>query len=85
MSLMGEMMKFNFKVTKEEKGYSASCVEIKGCRTQADTKKELAYNMREVLNLCLEDESKWPKPRKSKAGWVNVSVDRKLVTKHSKK
>lgn len=50
-------MKYNFKMTKELVGYSAACIELPGCRTQADTMEDLKKNMSEALNLFLaEDE-----------------------------
>jgi len=51
-----EKTKFNFKIHKEKDGYSAQCIELPGCVTQADTMKELRKNMKEALNLILEDE-----------------------------
>ncbi len=50
------MLKYHFKIhNAEEGGYWAECVEIEGCRTQGDSKEELMKNMKEVLNLCLDE------------------------------
>jgi len=48
-------MKYHFRVTKEGEGYVAYCVELNGCQTQADTRKELIPNMKEALNLYLNE------------------------------
>jgi len=48
-------MKYHFKIQKEKDGYSAQCIELKGCITQADTMKELEFNMQEALNLYIEE------------------------------
>ena len=62
-------MKYHFKVHKESDGYWAECIELQGCVTQADTKKELSLNMVEALNLYLSepDDSKtvFPLPKRS--------------------
>jgi antitoxin HicB len=50
-------MKYHFKVRKEKKGYSAQCLEMPGCVTQADTIKELKANMKEVVELMLYEPS----------------------------
>lgn len=73
-------MLYHFKIKKESKGYSAQCVELSGCITQADSLKELHINMQEVLNLLLaEPESGvvFPEPKKLVAGKsiVQVPVD----------
>lgn len=44
-------MKYHFKIRKEETGYSAHCIELEGCLTQADSMKELYENMKEALIL----------------------------------
>lgn len=49
-------MHYHFKVHKESNGYSAQCIELKGCITQADSMKELKTNMKEALNLYLEED-----------------------------
>lgn len=65
-------MRYHFKVKKEKKGYSAVCVELRGCVTQGESKEELHANMEEALNLYLDEpaDSKAISslPRKSMAG-----------------
>ncbi|HPS59288.1 MAG TPA: type II toxin-antitoxin system HicB family antitoxin [Spirochaetota bacterium] len=48
-------MKYHFKTHKEDSGYCAECVELYGCRTEADSIEELKTNMHEALNLYLEE------------------------------
>lgn len=48
-------MKYHFKIREENKGYSAQCIELKGCFTQADSMKELLKNMQEALNLYIQE------------------------------
>ncbi|NGX45216.1 MAG: hypothetical protein K940chlam2_00359 [Chlamydiae bacterium] len=75
-------MKYHFRIQKEKKGYSAQCIELEGCITQGDTLKELQKNMKEALNLYVqepadsEDLAALPKEsiRKSKA-IVGVALD----------
>ncbi len=66
-------MKYHFKIHKERgSGYWAECIELEGCRTEADTREELETNMAEALNLYLSEpqHSKhiFPSPRKVVAG-----------------
>lgn len=74
-------MYYHFKIHKEEKGYWAECVELKGCNTQSDTLEQLYPNMEEALNLYLNepDNSKveFPLPMKNAIGKniVNIPVD----------
>ena len=48
-------MKYHFKIHKDKTGYWAECVELEGCRTQADCKSSLAKNMKEALDLYLDE------------------------------
>lgn len=78
-------MKYHFKVSKESKGYSATCIELPGCITQGDDKDELDFNMRESLNLYLDEPSDsklvFPLPKKQVSGKsvVQVSVESKIA------
>lgn len=56
----GEALMRSFKVIieKDEAGYYiADIPELKGCHTQAKNKKVLMQRVREVIELCLEDET----------------------------
>ena|SRR3989338_5059304 len=48
-------MKYHFRIHKEKGGYWAEGVEIGWAHTQGDTLEELRGNMKEVLELCLEE------------------------------
>ena len=48
-------MFYHFEVNKEENGYWANCIELKGCVTDGDTILDLEKNMEEALDLYLED------------------------------
>jgi antitoxin HicB len=48
-------MKYHFRIHKEKKGYWAEGVEIDWANTQAGKLEDLYANMKEVLELCLEE------------------------------
>ncbi len=51
------VMKFKVLVEKDEGGYYVADVpELQGCHTQAKDKKELMRRVKEVIELCLEDD-----------------------------
>ena len=53
-----KVMKFKVLVEKDENGYYVADVpELQGCHTQAKNKKELMKRVREVIELCLEDNN----------------------------
>lgn len=72
-------MKYHFKIHREGRGFWAECLEIKGCVTQADSERELTKNMREALNLILDEppESKlsFSLPKYSARGPKIVSIE----------
>ena len=56
----GETQERNFKVLieKDEAGfYVADIPEFQGCHTQAKTRGELMKRVKEVIGLCLEDNT----------------------------
>jgi antitoxin HicB len=66
-------MKYHFKVHRERSGgFWAECIELEGCRTEANSRAQLEKNMKAALNLYLSEppNSKhiFPAPKKSKAG-----------------
>ena len=63
-------MKYHFKVHKEGKGFWAECIELSGCLTQADSIEELRQNMREALDLYIEE----PKNSKKLAALPDDSI-----------
>lgn len=48
-------MKYHFKVHKEKNGFWAECIELQGCQTQGESLDELKKNMKEVLELYLDE------------------------------
>ena len=78
-------MKYHFRIHKERAGYWAEGVEISWANTQARTRGELAANMKEVLELCLEepeDSSRvlpLPDPGIKGRNIVEVSPDPKVA------
>lgn len=79
-------MRYHFKIHKEKKMYWAECLELDGCVTQGKTLKELRENMKEALNLYIEEpeDSKFiahlpnQKIKKSK-NIVEVSLNAKVA------
>ncbi len=63
-------MKYHFKVQKEEKGYFAQCIELPGCITEGETIEELQKNMRDALNLYIEE----PEDSKDLAALPNETI-----------
>jgi len=61
-------MKYHFKMHKEGKKFWAECIELEGCNTQGNTKEELFENMKEALNLYLDEPEgskvSFPPPKK---------------------
>ena len=79
-------MKYHFKVHKEKKGFWAEGVELPFANTQANTLEALRANMREVLEMFLDDHKSnnglvIPLPRKNikGRGIVEVSPDPKIA------
>ncbi len=78
-------MKYHFKVHKEGSKYWAQCVELQGCNTQGENKDELFHNMKEALNLFLDEpeDSKviLPSPKKSLKGknLIQVPVEPRIA------
>ena len=48
-------MKYSFQIHREGKGYWAECLELMGCKTQANSIRQLEKNMKEALNLYLDE------------------------------
>lgn len=78
-------MQFHFKIHQGRDGFWADCIELKGCRTQADTREELAANAKEALDLFLNESDDsgilFPGPRKRVSGQniLAVSVDPEIA------
>jgi antitoxin HicB len=48
-------MKYHFKVHKEKGGYWGECIELMGCVSQGKSKEELKKNLKEALDLYLDE------------------------------
>ena len=72
-------MKYHFKIHREKSGFWAECLELAGCRTQANSQVELFHNMSEALNLFLSEpaDSKlfFPLPKKNPRSADTVAVN----------
>ena len=64
-------MIYHFNMHKEEDGFWAECVELPGCKTQAETYSELIEFCKESLNIYLEE----PKDSKVVFPLPNESLD----------
>ena len=78
-------MRYHFKIHQEKKGFWAECIELRGCITQADTKKELLENAAEALNLYLDEPESskviFPEPSEpgKKKNIIEIAVDPKIA------
>ena len=72
-------MKYHFKVHRQKQGFWADCVELKGCHTQANTESQLLCNLRETLNLFLDEPANskliYPLPYKKLKGKNILTVE----------
>jgi antitoxin HicB len=79
-------MYYHFKIHNDPDGLWAECIELKGCATQADSIEELQENMKEALDLYLDElaDSKmiFPLPDDTitlKDNVVKVKVDSQIA------
>ncbi|MBI2633464.1 MAG: type II toxin-antitoxin system HicB family antitoxin [Parcubacteria group bacterium] len=54
-----EISSFNAVFTEEEDGYSVSVPSLPGCFSQGDTFEEAVENIKEAIELYLEDEQEF--------------------------
>ncbi|MEA5509442.1 type II toxin-antitoxin system HicB family antitoxin [Crocosphaera sp. UHCC 0190] len=55
--MKGQLREFYVIIERDEDGYYIGEVpQLKGCYTQGETLDELMINIKEVIELCLEDE-----------------------------
>ena len=53
---------FTVLIEKDEDGiYIAEVPDLKGCYTQGDTVEEVMKNIKEVIEMCLEEQKDIPK------------------------
>lgn len=78
-------MKYHFKIHKEKNGYWGMCVELNGCFSQGDNLKDLKMNLKESLDLYLDepDDSDvvFPLPKRRVAGRniIAITVDPQIA------
>lgn len=79
-------MNYHFKIHKDKKGgYWGECMELEGCRSEGDTLEELKENLKEALDLYLDEpeDSKTifplPKSIKSHQNYVEITVDPQIA------
>jgi antitoxin HicB len=77
-------MKYHFRIHRESKGFWTQCIEGEWV-TQGDTLEELHYNMKELIDLVLDEpeDSTWippmPDPTIKGRNIVEVEVDPKIA------
>lgn len=52
-------MQFNAIIEKDEEGYYAYVPALKGCVSQGDTFEEIQINIKEAIELYIEDLREW--------------------------
>lgn len=71
-------MEYHFRAHKEGDGYWAACVELKGCVSQGQTLQELKRNVKEALDLYLDEPEDsrvlFPLPRRHVRGKRIIAV-----------
>jgi antitoxin HicB len=69
-------MRYHFKIHKEQGSYWAECLELEGCLSQGDTLDELKKNLKEALDLYLDEpeDSKLVIPLPKKKGVLKRNV-----------
>ena len=50
-----ENYKFSIVIEKDEEGYYAYCPELQGCYAQGETYEEVLENIKDVIQLHIED------------------------------
>lgn len=69
---------FTVVVEEDEAGYYAYCPQLQGCRTQGETYEEALKNIKEAIELHVEDRIKdgesWEQLRSVKVTSLGLSV-----------
>jgi len=69
------MSRFTVIIERDEAGYLVGDVpELEGCHTQAKSLDELMKNVREAIELCLEEQGRSVKPSLEFVGVQTVEV-----------
>lgn len=79
-------MQYHFKIHKERGGFWAECIELDGCQTEGNTREHLYKNMKEVLNLYLDEPMSstvlFPLPKKTikeSSSVIKIPVDPQIA------
>lgn len=77
-------MKYHFKIHKEGRGYWGECLELQGCLSQGSTLEELKMNLKEALDLYLDEPADsrvvFPMPKKQRGrNIIEVEVDPRIA------
>lgn len=78
-------MKYHFKVHKERNGYWGESLELEGCLSQGDTFEDLKRNLKEALDLYLDEPEdsrvilKLPRRHVSGRNILEVEVDPQIA------
>lgn len=78
-------MKYHFRIHKEGTGYWGECLELKGCVSQGRSLDDLKENLKEALDLYLDEPEDshviFPLPKKTVRGKsvIDVEVDPQIA------
>jgi predicted RNase H-like HicB family nuclease len=71
--------RFSVIIEKDEDGYFASCNELQGCYTQGETYEEVIGNIKEAIQLHIEDRiesgEEIPQPQNVSLTLMDVAVN----------
>ena len=51
-----KIQNFSVIIEQNKNGFVAECLDLQGCYTQGKTYEEVVKNIREVIDLCLEEK-----------------------------
>lgn len=76
---------YHFRTHKEKSGWWGECVELEGCRSQGDTAEALKRNLKEALDLYLDEPEEshviFPPPLRRLVGRniITIEVDPQIA------
>lgn len=70
--------RFSIVIEKDEDGYFASCNELQGCYTQGETYEEVIENIKEAIQMHIEDRletgEEIPQPQNISLTLMDVAI-----------
>ena len=72
-------MQFNAIIEHDQDGFSAYIPDLKGCVSQGDTLEETLSNIKEALELYLEDMDEQEKENLTKSSYIIAPIEAGLV------